>query len=85
VPICAFLLFVVSAVAHGEECALFGVFRLFFAFFANFAKKLFPNFYRHDLRTSATFVPNLTFLDLVSPEISLGEKPATHPDTHPTN
>jgi len=45
VPVSAFLLFVVSAVTHVEECALFGVFSLFFTvFFANFAtiKRTFP-------------------------------------------
>jgi len=35
----------------------------------------------------ATYVPNLTFFGLLSPETSLGEKPVTysqtHSDTHP--
>jgi len=30
----------------------------------------------------ATFVPNLAFLGLLSPDISFGEKTVTHPDTH---
>jgi len=33
-------------------------------------------------KLDATFVPNLTFLGLLSPEISFGEK-NSHPDTHP--
>jgi len=45
VPISAFLLFVVSTVARGEECALFRLFQpILRVFFANFAaiKKTFP-------------------------------------------
>jgi len=77
VPISAFLLCLVSDVARGEECAHFGIFEAVFV--ANFAKNLSAHII---LVLDATFVPNLTFFGLLSPEISFAEKsPDTHQDT----
>jgi len=77
VLIFAFLLCLVSEVACGEECVHFCRFGLIFAsFFANFAtiKTLFyRNLSGHIiLIQDTTFVPNLMFLGLLGPEISLG-------------
>jgi len=63
-----------------------GVLNLFLFFFANFAKlKTFCKNLSASiilvLELNATFVPNLTFLGLLSSEISFGEKTATHPPT----
>jgi len=66
-----------------------GVFACFGAFFANFAtmKNRFSKNLsaRLILPVDATFVSNLTFLGLLSPDISLGEKNNHHPCTHPDN
>jgi len=54
--------------------------------FFNFAtvKKLFKNLIVHiSLVLDATFMPNLTFLGLLSSEILFGEKTVTHTDKHP--
>jgi len=77
VPVSAFLVFVVSAVAHGEKCAILGIFGLFFAFSANFAaiKKTFSSA-RIILVLDATCVSNLTFLGLLA-----WIKPSHRPDT----
>jgi len=66
----AFLLFFVFKLACGEE------FDLLWRFLANFAtiKKLSKNIKVLIIRVlDATFVPNLTFLGLLSPEISFLE------------
>jgi len=73
--------------SQGPQCsALFAVFGLFWQFFANFAtiKKTFSKNPRASiiLVLDATFLTNLTFLGLLSPEISFGEK-TTHPNAHP--
>jgi len=83
VPISAFLLFLVSEVACGEQFEHFWHFVAYFWQFLPQLKKLSKN-----LRVSiifvidTTFVPNLTFLGLLSPETSYGEKTVTHPDRH---
>jgi len=63
-----------------------GVFGVFLAFFANFAtiRKLFSrNLSARIVHVlDATFMPNLTFLGLLSFEISFGEK-NSHPLRHP--
>jgi len=85
VPIFAFLLFVVSAAVR-EENSLFifqPIFRCFWkillqlkSFFKNLSACII-------LILDATLVPNLMFLGLLSPEISLGEKLVTHTATQP--
>jgi len=84
VPISAFLLFVVSTVVHGEECALFHIFWPLFTFFwqilpqlKTFSKNLSACII---LILDAAFVLNLTFLGILSYEILLGEK-VFKPDT----
>jgi len=82
VPISAFLLFVVSAVIRGEECAFLAFFGLFLYFLQILLQlKTFSetSSVHIILILDATFVPNLTFSGLLSPEISLGEKLVTHP------
>jgi len=59
-------------------------FGLFWFFCKNLAtiKKLFQNLnVCIILVLDATFVPNLTFLGLLSPDMSFGEKTVTHTDT----
>jgi len=81
VPTSEFLLFVYYAVAHGEECSFLAFFGLLFALFL----QILPELKNSGLGVhiipvlDATFVPNLTFLGLLSPEISLAEKLVTHP------
>jgi len=61
---------------------------IFAGYFANFATQL-KNFFRKlsariILVLDATFVPNLTFLGILRPEISFGEKMSpTQTSTHP--
>jgi len=57
---------------------------IFGSFFANYAT--IKNFSKNlsvciSIILDATFVQNLTFPGLLSPEISFGEKTVTHPDT----
>jgi len=62
---------------------MFGIFCQFFVvFFANFyiiEKKLFPKVALIVLVLDTTSMPHLTFLSLLSPEISFGEKTVTQP------
>jgi len=79
VPISTFLLFLVSEVVCGEYVLISG-------FFVQILQQ--SNFFKNlsaciILVLDATFMPNLTFLGLLSPEISFGEKPVTHEDRHP--
>jgi len=68
-PISAFLLFFVSEVACDEKSAHFAT-----------IKKLSKNLSACIILVLyATFVQNLTFLGLLSPEISFGERTVTHP------
>jgi len=72
--------------ASGKEIGIFyrlPVFGLFLAFFLQILQLknvLQKSKCVHHPVLDATFVPNLTFLGLLSPEISFGEKQsATHP------
>jgi len=76
VPISAFLLFLVSEVACREECAHFWP---ILPQLKNFSKNLSAHVIVI-LILSTTFVPNLTFLGILSPEIWFGEKTVTHPE-----
>jgi len=82
------LLFLVSEVSCGEECALFWRFPLFCRFLKilpQLKRLFFKNLSARIIVQDAIFLPNLTFLGLVNPEISFGEKqsPTVTPTHHP--
>jgi len=86
VPISTFLLFLVSELVCGEEHVFLAFLAYFLRFFASFARIKFisPKLKcTHHPCTNATFVPNLTFLGLLSHEMSFVEKTVTHPGIHP--
>jgi len=72
-PISTFLLFMIAAVARGHEffSRFSARFRTFFANFAAIKKTCSKNL------SARTYVPQLTFLGLLNPEICLGVKPDT--------
>jgi len=58
---------------------------IFLVFFANFATVKRTLSVRKVPILDAAFMPNLTFLGLLSREMSFGEKPVTHSDSHPAS
>jgi len=56
------------------------IFRICFENLKTFSKNLSASIF---LLLDATFMSNVMFLGLLSPEILLGEKPVTHTATHP--
>jgi len=85
-PIFTFLLFSVSEVVLGEKCTLFAIYGLFLVFLLeillqlkNFSKNLCVSII---LVLDAIFVPNFTFLGILSPEISVGEKTVACPTNY---
>jgi len=84
VPFTAFRLFVASEVAREEECALFAIFLLNCVFLPILPqlKLLFKNLIALIMLVfDATFVLNLTFLGLLSREISFGKYTHSHTQT----
>jgi len=86
VPITRFLLFLVSEVECGKHVLFFWLFLDFLSVFTIFAtdKTFSRNLSAHNIPViDANFVPNLTFLSLLSPKISFREKTVSHSDRDP--
>jgi len=77
VPISTVILLVVNGLVDKNV--------LFSRFFYNFCRNKCALRASSSYYTDSAFVPNLTFVGLLSVEISLGEKPVTHPPTQTHN